>query len=204
MFNIYIYRERDKVDGITFEFCTLKFSIYMESEPAQTKASAVIGSCGGTFQDLPPHKISISAEKQSLLLFREPDHSDGQWERALAALVLLCFLGTEIYGIYVLAVISPTTQICPVEIIVIAQVFIVVVVPAVIYFVVHPAQRKSWDLWCVRCVMLLFWSLFIASAAVISDGGCARGMNFSVIAFMVVDAIIGSWATFGWLTADWT
>jgi hypothetical protein len=179
----------------------------MESAPALTKASSVIGSGGGTFQDLPPHKPDITAEKQSLLLLGKTEHSDGQCGRLLGTLILLSFLGTEIYGIYLLAVISPTTQICAVEIIVIAQVFTVVVVPAVIYFVIYPVKKKSWDLWCVRCVMLLFWSLFIASAAVISDDvvdACASDMNFSVIAFMMMDAIIGAGATFGLLNADWT
>jgi hypothetical protein len=186
----------------TFNFL-YSFLVYMESEP---KANSVISKGGGTFQDLPPLKPDITTEKQSLLLFRETGHG-GHGQRALAALVLVCFFVAEVYGIYVLAVISPTTQICFVEIIVIAQVFTAVVVPAVIYFVIHPVHRKSWDLWCVRCVMLLFWSLFIASAAVISDkaaDACASGMNFSVVAFMVVDAVIGAWATFGWLTADWT
>ena len=191
--------------NLQFLYCK---NIYMESAPALTKASSVIGSGCGTFQDLPPHKPDITAEKQSLLLLGKTGHSDdGQCERLLGTLILLSFLGTEIYGIYLLAVISPTTQICAVEIIVIAQVFTVVVVPAVIYFVIYPAKKKSWDLWCVRCVMLLFWSLFIASAAVISDDvvdACASGMNFSVIAFMMVDAIVGAGATFGWMTADWT
>jgi hypothetical protein len=168
----------------------------MEPEPALT-----FKGDDGAFQGLTPHN---KPEKQPLLILKQ---TGGGLVSLLRALILLCFLGVEIYGIYVLASISPTTEICLVEIIVIAQVFSAVVVPAVIYFVLHTVQRKSWDLWCVRCVMLLFWSLFIASAAVISDkaaDACASGMNFSVVAFMVVDAVIGAWATFGWLTADWT
>ena len=174
-------------------------------ESALTTSSTIFtgDGGGGTFQDL-PHKTA-DTEKQSLLFFK--DSKNKGLSRFGAVIALACFIATEAYGIWVLAEISPNTEVCPVEIIVIAQVFTVVVVPAVIYFVIDPAQNKSWDLWCVRCVMMLFWSLFIASAAVISDevvDACAAGMNLSVIAFMVVDAVIGSWATFGWLTADWT
>ena len=154
------------------------------------KGMETVGVHSGTFQDLP--EVHVKGH------FQEQTNGVGAGV-ALGIFIEMWLLGLEVYSVYTL---GSAPGFCAIGLVLAAQAIALVVVPAVTVFAISPMRSSTWDLWCVRSILLVYWFLFCSSlVALRGDEGCQE-METPVRLFMVVDVGVCCWAVFGLLTGE--